>query len=1213
MKTFPIKLKNRNLNKVYLSFLVLIFQIICNINTNAQIYKVDTFYMSNTPALTTNILTSVAVGKNDVIWIGSLNQGLYRFKYHDDSSFVKAPVLTNHAIRQITTDYDGRVYIGQSGSSGTNANNGGVDIFKDSTFTYTHLNALDAQPNNLKTRNVRSIYYSGINNSLFVSNSDDLTASAPRIGGMSIIKQISNPAYTVTKVAGNTLYNVDGVQMSAITGVSIGNSKEIWLAANRNCLTNGGCFSPRIMRFNLQGNYLNSYFDSTYSSGFLPFTNAASSPTVRAMAQDDNGLVWIGLSDGTIAIYNTLTNQWSSAFLSLILPANSSVNLNAIRVEGNRVYIGTINGLVIYEGGDVNSVYSYKVLTTSNGLSSNNITGISPDGWNDIWCSSSNGLMRIHEVNKYLSTYQVPYDDINSVGNFMPISSLSIAADSSKIIRFEALDVNLGIASKKIRIKEDTASIETEKFGFLELINNNGLTTAKYIYRSPIYFDKNIGNKQHFLIHIQVIDTITNIIHEERAIRIIRPPVIMLHGLWSDLSIWTQLKQKMATEGFYSYKQMLAFSYPAGDGFKANNSFIKNAISKFKNEIRDDHNISCGKVDLVGHSMGGILSRLYLQSDFYRNDVNKLISVNTPHSGSQLANLLTKVANQATIPLDSYSKNMFGEDGLNIINNIRISWTKFNPGNDAVRDLAVGSSQMTSNLNSSIRLSNTTKTAIHAIYTTSNPLLDWIPNSAPKKGLFKSLACMMHYSLNKRHPFNNYSSVVFNGGANDLIVSDSSQKGGLNSQYLSFIPNQQHAGSTENLFVMDTIQSLLTMSPLSNRFSYNGFTPYTTSSPFKPIKDEKFNIHKNQKTRLASTLNITSPLPGANYFSGDSVIITVVGSTDIEDIGFIYGGKSVDAFSQLKDSGNISNFKIKIPEEADGPYPMVAVGFNDSGLVIMDTLFLQINQNAILESIYVPNTIVTSVNDSTEIVLFGSYSDGVVRNISYNENINVVTNPTICTHTGKNIIKGNSVGLDTININYSGKNTTAIVEVISGSNIPLSINLRNLNATCEQSNNLITWSALNESPMCTMILQHSFNGIDFKNIYSTEAIGESGEERKYLYLHKLPNGSINYYRLIIADIDGNSTYSSTISVKNCTPSRFLVSPNPSNSIVNIMPSDMNEPYKVTIIDILGKIIYQNENYIKSGQKFDLHNYSSGIYNVIINTLSETFSIKIIKE
>jgi pimeloyl-ACP methyl ester carboxylesterase len=41
-----------------------------------------------------------------------------------------------------------------------------------------------------------------------------------------------------------------------------------------------------------------------------------------------------------------------------------------------------------------------------------------------------------------------------------------------------------------------------------------------------------------------------------------------------------------------------------------------------------------GKVILVGHSMGGLVSRSYIQSAAYANDVERLITLGTPHRGS---------------------------------------------------------------------------------------------------------------------------------------------------------------------------------------------------------------------------------------------------------------------------------------------------------------------------------------------------------------------------------------------------------------------------------------------------------------------------------------------------------------------------------------------------------------------------------------------------
>lgn len=51
-------------------------------------------------------------------------------------------------------------------------------------------------------------------------------------------------------------------------------------------------------------------------------------------------------------------------------------------------------------------------------------------------------------------------------------------------------------------------------------------------------------------------------------------------------------------------------------------------------------NSPTGKVDIVAHSMGGLLARSYIQSDDYRDDVDQLVMVATPNNGSSDAYLL---------------------------------------------------------------------------------------------------------------------------------------------------------------------------------------------------------------------------------------------------------------------------------------------------------------------------------------------------------------------------------------------------------------------------------------------------------------------------------------------------------------------------------------------------------------------------------------------
>jgi pimeloyl-ACP methyl ester carboxylesterase len=66
---------------------------------------------------------------------------------------------------------------------------------------------------------------------------------------------------------------------------------------------------------------------------------------------------------------------------------------------------------------------------------------------------------------------------------------------------------------------------------------------------------------------------------------------------------------------------------------------------------------SSSQVDIVAHSMGGLVSRVYIQGDEYQNDVRRLALVGTPNAGSALAYFSWEGGD--TEAADSYGGNFF--------------------------------------------------------------------------------------------------------------------------------------------------------------------------------------------------------------------------------------------------------------------------------------------------------------------------------------------------------------------------------------------------------------------------------------------------------------------------------------------------------------------------------------------------------------------------
>lgn len=94
------------------------------------------------------------------------------------------------------------------------------------------------------------------------------------------------------------------------------------------------------------------------------------------------------------------------------------------------------------------------------------------------------------------------------------------------------------------------------------------------------------------------------------------------------LHTYDNLIDAFKANGYEQGKTLFEFPY---DWHQSN---INTAI-ELKDKINEIKEIcNCSKIDIVGHSMGGLIARQYIESDSYQNDVDKLIFLGTPHLGA---------------------------------------------------------------------------------------------------------------------------------------------------------------------------------------------------------------------------------------------------------------------------------------------------------------------------------------------------------------------------------------------------------------------------------------------------------------------------------------------------------------------------------------------------------------------------------------------------
>ena len=117
--------------------------------------------------------------------------------------------------------------------------------------------------------------------------------------------------------------------------------------------------------------------------------------------------------------------------------------------------------------------------------------------------------------------------------------------------------------------------------------------------------------------------------------KLYRKPVLLIHGLWSSAATWKKMVTWLKGAGFKVYTLDYKKANAADPRYIAR-TYLVNMMKKIKNDYEKSE-IAINSVDIVAHSMGGIVSRFYIQcinNKFKVLNVSRLITIGTPHLGS---------------------------------------------------------------------------------------------------------------------------------------------------------------------------------------------------------------------------------------------------------------------------------------------------------------------------------------------------------------------------------------------------------------------------------------------------------------------------------------------------------------------------------------------------------------------------------------------------
>ncbi len=119
------------------------------------------------------------------------------------------------------------------------------------------------------------------------------------------------------------------------------------------------------------------------------------------------------------------------------------------------------------------------------------------------------------------------------------------------------------------------------------------------------------------------------------------------------LHTYDNLWQAFQQAGYEEGVDLFAFPYEWRNPNTYTAELLKNKIEEIKADC------GCDKVNIVAHSMGGLVARSYIEGAGYANDVDQLIFLGTPHQGAPSAYLTWEGAEFGNSLFDNLKERIF--------------------------------------------------------------------------------------------------------------------------------------------------------------------------------------------------------------------------------------------------------------------------------------------------------------------------------------------------------------------------------------------------------------------------------------------------------------------------------------------------------------------------------------------------------------------------
>jgi len=497
---------------------------------------------------------------------------------------------------------------------------------------------------------------------------------------------------------------------------------------------------------------------------------------------------------------------------------------------------------------------------------------------------------------------------------------------------------------------------------------------------------------------------------EFEPLSLIHPPVVMVHGLWSNPGAFSELGDVLVEKGWlYLY----CSSYNNSASFDKNIPIVKRDITNSM-EVTKRAGYAVKKVDVVAHSMGGCLTKS-IDKTFLRQNVRKIITIGTPYEGSPLADSLYQYLldhpyqagwTQTVIDWAMHTQNSITGGAIYDLRsadiNSKLPISTQIPGVDC-REVMVGLRDGSLERSTGIQfifrlLTGASMQEAHDIMFGQNVRSDWIVSESSQK----------HDALHPRE-----ISVAWH--------CTETQDADFKTIVVETLNKAAYAGST-----------------ITMKFCTPNYEATNNESAKPKYKLDTVDIYGTATSETNGTVEIIAPTEGKICRAGESITISVQGTGDTSKavVFALFGSRSYGEIVDLP-----WHEEINVPANSVGSIAKIMV----MGLDINMNMTDEDEVNLVLESDIVLQEIFFGFGDTWyfdfmtdptqsrqwQLYPMGRFSDSSEHPLSIvgAQTDYYSSNPTVATVDANGVVTAITPGSAVITITNSAKTTTFNVEV----------------------------------------------------------------------------------------------------------------------------------------------------------------------------------------